>query len=29
MLLKFIRDIMVCSQDLPAILLVNEPTIEK
>lgn len=29
MLVKFIRDIMVCSQDLPAMLLVNEPTAEK
>ena len=26
MLVKFIRDIMVCSQDLPAMLLVNELT---
>lgn len=29
MLAKFIRDIMICSQDLPAMLLLNEPTTEK
>ena len=28
MLVKFIRDIMVCSQDLPAMLLVNELTLK-
>lgn len=29
MLAKFIRDIMVCSQDLPAMLLVNELTLKR
>ena len=28
MLVKFIRDIMACSQDLPAMLLVNELTLK-
>ena len=29
MLAKLIRDIMVCSQDLPAMLLVNELTLKR